>query len=81
MIGTKDIFVAFGIREKTDGFQMEIPAKSYSPCLPDPSAPKKSTIWPDSACQLMPVDNPVFPESQSHVVLIRKVFVDQAFER
>src|ERR1700674_2126820 len=59
MIGINEILVARGIREKTAGFQTEIPAKSNSPPWPDPSAPSRSTIRPLSRHQRMLVEKPV----------------------
>src|SRR6476659_3789366 len=58
-IGTNEILVAGGIREKTEGFQTEIPAKSNLPGSWEPRTPSKSTTRPVSLHQWMLFENPV----------------------
>src|SRR5438552_3636752 len=48
-----------GNRENTEGFQTEIPAKSYRPRCEEFSFPRMSTICPDLGDQLTLVGNPV----------------------
>ena len=81
MIGTNDILVPGGIREKTDGFQTEMPAKSYLAWL---AGSERSKQVNDPTGFPAPMDarrKPGGSQCQRHIVSFRTMFFHQAFNR